>query len=79
MAECQQTVTVNDTTAPTLTCAPDKTVECGDAWSFDAPSATDVGGTNVVTILSTLTNGLCGQTLSATRTWSATDASYNFV
>src|SRR5204863_503371 len=59
------------------TCAANKTVECGAAWTFDAPSATDIGGTNAITILSTTTNAACGNTFSATRTWKATDACGN--
>ena len=76
-AQCSQTVTVNDTTAPTLTCVANKTVECGSAWTFDAPSATDIGGTNSIVILSTVTNASCGNTFAATRTWKATDACGN--
>ncbi|MSU57413.1 MAG: HYR domain-containing protein [Pedosphaera sp.] len=78
-AQCAQTVTVNDTTAPTLICAANKTVECGGAWTFDAPSATDIGGTNNITIVGTTTNATCGNTFSATRTWKATDACGNNV
>jgi uncharacterized repeat protein (TIGR01451 family) len=76
-ALCSQTVTVNDTVAPTLVCAANKTVECGAAWTFDAPTATDIGGTNTITIFNTVTNAACGNTFSATRTWKATDACGN--
>jgi hypothetical protein len=75
-----QTVTVVDTTPPVMTCATDKTVNCGTAWSFDAPTASDAcSGTNVtITILQTLTNGIpCSQVI--TRTWQATDACTNSV
>ena len=75
--QCSQTVTVVDTTAPTITCSPAKTVEFGAAWSFDAPTATDIGGTNVITVLSTGTNAACGNTFTATRTWQAADACGN--
>src|SRR6185369_4326471 len=70
---CSQTVTVVDTTAPSLACATNKTVECGSAWTFDPPGASDdCSGTNVVVaITGTLTNGTCPQII--TRTWSATD------
>lgn len=39
---CSQTISVVDTLAPTIVCAPDKTVPDGSAWSFDAPVATAV-------------------------------------
>ncbi len=56
-----------------------KTVACGTAWTFDAPTATDsCSGTNVtLTVLSTVTSGLCPQTI--TRTWQATDICGNSV
>ena len=69
---CAQTVTVADTTPPVLTCASNKTVGCGTAWTFDEPVASDDCSTNVlVTILATETNGVCPQIM--TRTWVATD------
>jgi formylglycine-generating enzyme required for sulfatase activity len=71
---CSQTVTVVDTTPPTLTCATNKTVQCGTAWAFDPPTASDAcSGTKVtIGILSTVTNGsACSQII--TRIWLATD------
>src|SRR5439155_13063445 len=53
---CTQVVTVVDTTAPVITCATNKTVECGSAWTFDPPTASDTCGTNTITIVSTTTN-----------------------
>jgi HYR domain len=45
---CTQEVSVVDTTAPVITCATNKTVECGTPWTFDRPTATDACcGTNV--------------------------------
>lgn len=77
-ATCRQTVTVTDTTPPVLTCAPDKTVECGAAWSFDEPSATDAcdGADVIVSILDTIDSG-SGCSLVSTRTWEASDACGN--
>lgn len=74
---CNQIVTVMDATPPTLTCASNKTVECGSVWTFDPPQANDAcSGTNVsLTVLNTLTNGICPQLL--TRSWLATDACGN--
>src|SRR5205085_1683465 len=74
-----QTVMVEDHTPPTITCVPNKSVECTSTWTFDAPTATDTCGTVTVTILGTVTNltGHCGNTFAATRTWRATDACGN--
>jgi len=80
-AMCVETVTIQDLIAPTITCAPNKTVECGTQWSFDPPTATDncsgSAGTPSVTIavVSTVTNGTCPEII--TRTWTATDACGN--
>ena len=71
------TVIVRDTQPPALVCAPDKRVEYGVAWSFDAPVAEDNCGPPTVTILSTVTNALCGCSFAATRTWQAMDGSGN--
>lgn len=74
---CSQTVTVADTTPPGLTCASNKSVECGAAWDFDPPTASDAcSGTNVsVVVYDTTTNNVCP--LVVTRTWFATDACGN--
>jgi autotransporter-associated beta strand protein len=75
---CSQTVTVVDTTPPNITCASDKTAECGSVWGFDEPSANDACcGTNVIiSIVDTVTNGSqCAY--SVTRTWLATDCCGN--
>jgi hypothetical protein len=77
-ATCSQTVTVTDTTPPVLTCAGNKSVECGSPWAFDPPTAVDACcGTNVtITVLSTVTNtGFCAQLI--TRTWQASDCCAN--
>ena len=74
-SSCSQSIYYVDTTPPTISCAPDRVVECGTPWTFTRPSATDIcDGTNVtVSVVSTVTNALCGNTFAATRTWSATD------
>lgn len=76
---CAQTVTVRDTTAPTITCAPDKTINCLGAWSFDTPTAIDTATGTIIApvVLSTITNGSCGSGLTVKRTWQATDACGN--
>src|SRR5258707_9461585 len=75
-----QTLSQVDTTAPVITCgSTNKTVEFGNAWTFDAPTATDNSGSNTITIVSTVTNTAnhCGSTFDATRIWQATDACGN--
>jgi hypothetical protein len=42
-ASCGQTVHVVDTTAPVINCAGDKSVVYGNPWTFDNPTAQDVG------------------------------------
>src|SRR5437667_432633 len=79
-AQCSQTVSVTDTTAPVLSCSSNKSAQLGAAWSFDEPTVTDNGGSNVtISVVSTVTNTAahCGNTFDATRTWQATDACGN--
>ncbi|MBI5383844.1 MAG: CHRD domain-containing protein [Verrucomicrobia bacterium] len=40
-ASCVQIITVQDITPAVITASPDKTVECGVAWVFDPPTATN--------------------------------------
>jgi hypothetical protein len=63
-----------DTQVPLLTCASNKTVECGSGWSFDPPDAFDAcSGTNVTVVLAgVVTNGACPGMMTAT--WVAVDA-----
>ncbi|MBI5387106.1 MAG: HYR domain-containing protein [Verrucomicrobia bacterium] len=71
---CTQTITVQDTVPPVITCVPNKSVECTATWSFDPPSASDNCSAATITVVSSVTNaGPCGLTGSATRTWRATD------
>ncbi len=83
-ATCSQVVTVVNTNLPVLTCASNKTVQCGTAWSFDAPSAFDACCTNLtITMIGTVTNGVITNGVSApcpinyTRTWQVTDCCTN--
>src|SRR5204863_281942 len=67
-SRCSQKVTIVDTTAPVITCSnTNKTIQLGVAWAFDAPAASDIGGTATITIISTVTNtvGHCGNTFDA--------------
>ncbi len=76
---CSQTVTVQDSTPPTLLCAPNKNVESGTAWDFTPPTASDncLGPVTLFDLGTTTNNGLCGNTFIATRTWLAEDACGN--
>ena len=75
---CSQTVTVRDSTPPSLTATPDKNINCLAPWSFDEPSAVDLAdGVIIPTIISSVTNGVCASGFTATRTWLATDSCGN--
>ena len=78
-AQGSQTVTIVDTTPPTILCEPDKSVAWQAEWNFDVAFAQDAcsGGAIPLQSASTVTNHLCGRTFSATRTWVATDAAGN--
>src|SRR6266480_2123864 len=65
-----------------LTCAPDKEVQCGTAWSFDNPTAARICevGEPTVEVAGTVTNAVvprCPAILSITRTWRASDPCQN--
>ena len=66
-------------TPPLISCATNKTVPCGMAWTFDPPTVSDnCCGSNVtVSIQSTVTNPFAP--LTVTRTWLATDCCSNSV
>src|SRR5213075_3361504 len=76
VATCVQTITIVDTTAPTIGDVPDATVECTGST---APSATgtatgsDTCGTVTITHSDGPMSGQCGNTGSFVRTWTATD------
>ncbi len=81
VAVCSQTVIVSDTAPPVVTCAPNKTIQCGTAWTFDAPTAFDVCcGTNVTITVQFTTPPFgtpCTQT--TTRQWLISDCCGNTV
>ncbi len=74
---CVQKITIRDTTPPTLSCQPGKTVSATNQWTFDEPTASDTCGVATVQVLSTMTNRPDTSTLTATRTWVASDACEN--
>jgi uncharacterized repeat protein (TIGR01451 family) len=75
--ECAQTVFVNDRTPPVITCAPDRTVELGAEWTFDAPAVSDLSSFVLEVVATTTNAGSCGAGFVATRTWRATDVCGN--
>jgi hypothetical protein len=66
-------VTVTDSTKPTITCQPDRTVNSGATWNFDQPVASDTCGSATVRVVSTTTNFTTQTTYAATRIWQALD------
>ncbi|MEZ4782013.1 MAG: gliding motility-associated C-terminal domain-containing protein [Flavobacteriaceae bacterium] len=70
-----QTITVQDTTAPTFneTLPVDATVECDNVPAADTLTASDNCGTATVTFTETTADGSCPSNYILTRTWTATD------
>jgi len=84
-ATCEQTITVQDTTAPVFAAVPqDKTVESDGAgnaaelaaWLGGAAASDTCGSVTVTNDFGGLSDG-CGATGSATVTWTATDSCGN--
>ncbi len=77
-AFCSQRVTILDFDPPIVGCPPNKTVQCGSAWTFDPPTAFDICcGTNVsIAVTGTFTNG-AGCNFTATRNWTISDCCSN--
>jgi hypothetical protein len=78
-AQVSQTVTVHDTTAPTIAGqGSDATIECPATPSFTAPTASDAcGGSTVVNDGDSTANGTCANNYAVTRSWHAVDACGN--
>src|SRR5690606_37199444 len=70
-----QTITVEDTTAPTFVEAlpADITVECDAVPTAETLTATDNCGDATVTFAEVRTDGTCANSYSLARTWTATD------
>ncbi|HEX5221955.1 MAG TPA: hypothetical protein VFZ59_20500 [Verrucomicrobiae bacterium] len=74
-SSCTQTITVNDTTAPVITCPPSVTLECPAITTTNATgaaTATDASGSVTITYADTIT-AECGDTYTISRRWTATD------
>jgi large repetitive protein len=74
-----QTITVQDTTAPTFVenLPGDQTVECSDVPAAVVLTATDNCGTANVSFNESTQEGACAGAYTITRTWTATDACGN--
>jgi len=80
-SQCQQTITIEDTTPPSITCPSAVTIECDestDPANTGTATATDDCDTSpVVTYADSEAAGTCDQAKTITRTWTATDAASN--
>ena len=82
-AECTQIITVDDQTAPIITCPAPVTVSCAGAVpppNTGAITATDncAGSVSVTWISDVISNQTCDNRYTLTRTYRATDACGNF-
>src|SRR5207249_4191737 len=74
-ADCTQTITVEDTAAPSISgIGSNETIQCPAMPSFSTPSASDACDPSpTLTFADVTTPGSCPQNYSVTRTWTATD------
>jgi len=81
MTTCDQVITLEDTTAPVITCPADTTIECdesSDPSNTGSATATDnCDGAPVVTYSDAEVAGACAAAKTITRTWMATDGCGN--
>ena len=71
---CSRTIVVQDITSPTITCpAVTSPINCPSAPNFGNATATDACDASVAIASSDVTTPGCGNTYTATRTWTATD------
>ena len=80
-SSCTQTILVEDSEGPVVTCPPDVSINCPDSTDpvdTGSASATDsCDGNPVITFDDVIIDGLCDQAYTIERTWTATDACGN--
>ncbi|MEO7514601.1 MAG: hypothetical protein ABIW93_02230 [Verrucomicrobiota bacterium] len=72
-----QTITVRDSTPPSISVLTNKIVSSATAIVFDTPTAIDTCGVASVHVVNTATNVIDSNTYTVTRIWKATDACGN--
>ena len=74
---CVQTIFVDDSTAPSITCPANTTIQCGSstlpAANGTATATDNCDGTPTVTFSDVTSGGACPQESTISRTWVATD------
>ncbi len=82
MANCAQTITVNDQTAPTIACPANVAATCASQVPAGDPAAVttsdNCGGAVTVTFADVISNQTCANRFTITRTYRATDDCGNF-
>ncbi len=81
-ATCAQTITVNDVAQPTLTCPANLTVSCANTVPVPTPgsiTASDLcgGAVSVIHVGDVISNQICANRFTITRTYRATDVCGN--
>src|SRR5205085_2043062 len=76
-AQIHQTISVVDTTAPTIVGGSDGTVECPAMPVFTSPTASDTCGSSSVVLDSDSSTAGCDGSYTRTKTWHAVDACGN--
>ncbi|MFZ1678536.1 MAG: SdrD B-like domain-containing protein [Saprospiraceae bacterium] len=80
ISSCNQTITVDDSTHPLMTCPVNVTIECTANTlpaNTGSATATDNCSTFAITSTDVVTTGACPQEKTITRTWKTTDACGN--
>ncbi len=75
-SQCVQTVVVDDSTPPVISCPPNITIQCTASTApgtTGSATATDCDATPTITFTDQVAPGACPQESTITRTWRATD------